>query len=195
MATPRDILGFQDRRSLLQQVLGRGGGGALTAGTVSFNASLQLGADAARAVGDSRSLLADVRRAMRNYGRLLVERARTLTRQKDTIRTRLLISSWSYELDDVTIAGISLPLRVSLTNSAPYARYVHPKGDRKRLIAHYMGPHSGWRRDRAQELAETIRMLKERIARQVANKALQDARKAARGRGAAGATSRRRARR
>lgn len=177
----RDILGFERKGSLLSQALGRGGGGALTAGTISFNAALQLGADDAKVAATNRSTRAEVNRTMRNYGKLLVERARTLTRRHVTNRSHVLISGWDYELDEVGIGGVRLPLRISLVNPAPYAEYVHPAGDRKRLVGHYMG--GAWKRARAAELADSIKSLKQKLGRMLANQALANARKANRGRG------------
>ena len=77
----------------------------------------------------SRTALAAVRKLVRNAGKRAIDRIVKATRTKDLVDTRLFISAWRAELVDVTGQGLALDLAV--TNTAPYALYVHPKRTRR----------------------------------------------------------------
>lgn len=78
---------------------------------------------------------AAARRIVRNAGKRAVDRIRKLVRQLDLISPRgtptrgLFLSSWRAELRDISGTGLAIDL--AITNAAPYALYVHPKGTDK----------------------------------------------------------------
>ena len=78
---------------------------------------------------------AAARRIVRNAGKRAIDRIRKLVRRLDLISPRgtptrgLFLSSWRAELRDITGTGLGIDL--AITNAAPYALYVHPKGTDK----------------------------------------------------------------
>lgn len=175
-----DILGFEKRGSLLQTALKRASGnmfdGAMTQ-TSGVNVSVrdEFSIPDMAAIGADREQRVLFEKMLKNYGRDLVKRAQRLTRQKKTIKTHLLLSSWRATVDD---EGFGVRTRVTLRNDAPYAVYVHPKGDRKRLIGHYMGKRSVFMAEAKAELLASVRLLKPRLAAIIKNRALRASRKA-----------------
>ncbi|HYG70006.1 MAG TPA: hypothetical protein VD838_20190 [Anaeromyxobacteraceae bacterium] len=124
-----EILGFERRRSLLDEAIGAAAGGR-TAGAIGRSASLTVSASLGISPSvlaqarNSRELTALVRRTLRNFGRRGVQRIQREVERADTYETGLFLSSWKYEL--VERAG-GFP-SVAFKNDTPYGRWVHPKG-------------------------------------------------------------------
>ena len=78
---------------------------------------------------------AAARRIVRNAGKRAIDRIRKSVRRLDLISPRgtptrgLFLSSFRAELRDISGTGLAIDL--AITNTAPYALYVHPKGTDK----------------------------------------------------------------
>jgi len=168
------FLRFDKRREVLQTALELFG--------IRRNVPLGIGSDAANTVrvGDmlpqpvqvfllsnTRSRAA-ARRIVRNAGKRAIDRIRKAVRKLDLISPRgvptrgLYLSSWRAALLDLTGTGLDIDL--AITNAAPYALYVHPKGTPKTRtfintdLPRIMG-------EVASEIAQDIRALVVRIVR------------------------------
>ena len=116
----------------------------------------------------SRGARAAARRIVRNAGKRAVDRIRKAVRRLDLISPRgvptrgLYLSSWRAELVELT--GTGLVIDLAITNAAPYALYVHPKGTPKtRTFINTDLPRI--MSDIAKEIGEDIRALVVRILR------------------------------
>lgn len=121
-ALPRH--GFTTTRDLLKAVGGKGFGSIGTGDglTISVRAGVRNSEiDAAASVSGIRAAL---RRLMKSRGALTVKRIQDAVRRLDAYKTGLFLSSFRAVISDDDGA----PLRLSITNDAPYALYVHPKG-------------------------------------------------------------------
>lgn len=111
---------------------------------------------------------AAARRIVRNAGKRAVDRIRKAVRGLDLISPRgtptrgLFLSSWRAELVDITGTGLAIDL--AITNKAPYALYVHPKGTDKTdtFINEYL---PDLMKEIRAEIAEDIRSFVTRIVR------------------------------
>jgi hypothetical protein len=174
-----DLLGFQDRKSLLGTALARASSnpfnGAMTQSSGVFvTARNEFSWSEMSSIAADREQRVLLEKAMKKFGQHLVREAQKLTRTKDTIKTRLLISSWRATVDD---EGFDVKTRVTLRNDAPYAVYVHPKGrPRQNLIRYHM--KGEWLKKRQADLLADLKLLKPRLAAIVKNRALREARKA-----------------
>ena len=116
---------------------------------------------------NSRSRAA-ARRIVRNAGKRAIDRIRKAVRRLDLISPRgrptrgLFLSSWRAELLD--ISGVGLGIDLAITNAAPYALYVHPKGTPKTdtFINEYL---PDLMKEIRQEIADDIRVFVARILR------------------------------
>lgn len=130
------LLGFQERRAILQAARSRGGGGAIgTDEGLGVSTELLLAPTEMDAIRGSRSLKAILNRVLANAGKRGVSRVQRHIRSVDAIKTRLFISAWRQERFKE-----SQPFNtaVALVNPTPYALYVHPKGTpRHRTIVNY----------------------------------------------------------
>jgi hypothetical protein len=70
--------------------------------------------------------LADVKRIVSTAGRNTVRAIQAAVRSEGLVDTRLFISSWRFEMTDVSGSGLGIDL--SFINMAPYAKFVHAKG-------------------------------------------------------------------
>lgn len=124
-------LRFDSRRIIQRAALSdrRTGRNAVS---ISFTLSVFTNRQLSVMVAD-RELRARWNRLVRNFAAILQRRARQLSRP--TYDTGLFSSSW-----DARVTGSGLLLRVALENQAPYAGYVHRRGQRETVLERYIKP-------------------------------------------------------
>lgn len=133
------LLDFLEQRSILARAR-RGFGDrprrAVTSREgLSISARTLVTAEERRLIEDNRTLAASLNRVLENLGKRWVAAVQKRIRELGAIKSRLFISSWrAVRFKDRSTVNNA----VRLTNAAPYALYVHPKGTPKtRTIVNY----------------------------------------------------------
>ena len=121
-ALPRH--GFVKTRDLLKAVGGPGFGSATDGDGLTFSVRSAISNRDLDAAAASRTIRAALRRLMKSRGVLVVSRIQDAVRRLDAYKTGLFLSSFRAKVSD----DDNVPVRLTVTNDAPYALYVHPKG-------------------------------------------------------------------
>jgi len=121
-ALPRH--GFTTTRDLLSSVGGPGFGSVGKGDGLTISVRSAIGNREIDAVSASRTIRASLRRLMKSRGALTVVRIQDAVRKLDAYKTGLFLSSFRAVVSD----DDGVPVRLTITNDAPYALYVHPKG-------------------------------------------------------------------
>lgn len=121
-ALPRH--GFSTTRDLLKSAGGVGFGSIGKGDGLVFSVRSAVRNDEIDAAASMSGIRAALRRLMKSRGALTVKRIQDAVRRLDAYKTGLFLSSFR----SVVSNDDGAPLRLEITNDAPYAIYVHPKG-------------------------------------------------------------------
>ena len=165
-------LRFDVQRTVLGQALQRFGNRpskAVGRGGLTFDIAMLFSAGEREAVEANSKFRVELNRLIRNTGQRLVERARKVSYQ--TRKTDLFWSSWAIERETTAISGLNS--KISLTNKAPYALYVHRKGTPKSatVVNKYIKPLVRKAIDEIVDDVTSSSRLRQLIARQIVGRA------------------------
>lgn len=119
--------GLQTVRSLLSAVGGKGFGSIESTDGLTISVASALNRGETDAAQNNAKIRAAIRKLMQSRGSLTVRRIQDAVRKLDAYKTGLFLSSFRSHVTD----DDGVPLRLSISNDAPYALYVHPKGTPK----------------------------------------------------------------
>lgn len=175
-------LGFERERVVLAEARALFGGRAskaVTGNGISLSSRLLFTTEESKEIAGNRTLEALVNKTLTNLGKRFIDAIRKRIVQKDTIKTRLFLTSWrQVRYKDRSTFNNA----VRFTNDAPYALYVHPKGTPKSRTIVNIDIKQDLLPKFVAEMTDDFNRLRPRIAQAMKLQALRDAKRAARGR-------------